>query len=243
MGFTRSTEDISVHQKLGDYPNQDDGLTPEELKKRYDKPAEILQKDLNNLEVELEELHAASKIGAEPIDGNDTTPANIQAKLIRLYEQLQNVVFNQIPDGTITKAKLSTDYSGVIAEKTGEVQTNLNAEMVGGITANQINQMQVVTGTYVGDGNTTRIIDLGFTPKAVLIQKQKPSTYNGVALGPHEGGLALANSPVYGATTDYICVGVTENGFKVGVYVNKNTNIYYNRSNIENARYNYIVWR
>ena len=33
MSFTRSTTDISVHQKLGDYPNQDNGLTPEELKK------------------------------------------------------------------------------------------------------------------------------------------------------------------------------------------------------------------
>lgn len=242
MGFTRSTTDISVHQKLGDYPNQDNGLTPEELKKTYDKPAETLQKDLNNLEVELEELHAASQIGAEPIDGNDTTPANIQAKLIRLYEQLQNIVFNQIPDGTITKAKLSTDYSGVIAEKTGEVQTNLNAEMVGGITANQINEMQVVTGTYTGDGNTTRIIDLGFTPKAVLIQKQKDGTLNG-AVYAHEGGLALANSPVYGLTKDYICVGIADNGFKIGFFMQAGTGIYYNRSNVKNEGYNYIVWR
>ena len=36
MGFTRSTTDISVHQKLGDYPNLDNGLTPDDLKKRYD---------------------------------------------------------------------------------------------------------------------------------------------------------------------------------------------------------------
>ena len=54
MGFTRSTTDISVHQKLGDYPNLDNGLTPDDLKKRYDYPAETIQRDLNNLEVELE---------------------------------------------------------------------------------------------------------------------------------------------------------------------------------------------
>lgn len=242
MGFTRSTTDISVHQKLGDYPNQDNGLTPEELKKTYDKPAETLQKDLNNLEAELEELHASSKIGAEPIDGNDTSEANVQAKLVRIYEQLQNVILNQIPDGSITKEKLNAEYSGVLAEKTGEVQTNLNAEMVGGITANQINEMQVVTGTYTGNGASTKIIDLGFSPKAVFVQKVLPGIADDRA-NAFTGGLAIGNSPVYGTSTDYICVGIVENGFRVGYYRQSGSGYYFNNSNAQGAIYNYIVWR
>ena len=110
MGFTRSTTDISVHQKLDDYPNRDDGLTPEEIKKRYDYPAETLQNDLNKLEAELENINASTNIGANKIDDNDTSEPNIQAKLIRIYEQLQNVILNQIPDGTITTEKVA-DYA------------------------------------------------------------------------------------------------------------------------------------
>lgn len=117
MGFTRSTTDISVHQKLGDYPNQDNGLTAEELKKKFDYPAETLQNDLNNLEKELENVGCASKLGAIPIDENDESEANIQAKLEKIYEDLKKVVLSQIPDGSITKEKLATEYENSLAKK------------------------------------------------------------------------------------------------------------------------------
>ena len=117
MGFTRSTTDISVHQKLGDYPNQDNGLTPEELKKRYDKPAETLQKDLNNLETELENENASNKIGAIKIDDSDESENNIFAKLKMLSGRIREAVLSQIPDGTITKNKLLPKYENSLARK------------------------------------------------------------------------------------------------------------------------------
>ena len=90
MRFTRSTTDISVHQKLGDYPNQDNGLTPEELKKRYDLPAEQLQKDLNKLEEELEAMSGAGNVGAMPLDDEDESPNNIQAKIRQQLQLLRD---------------------------------------------------------------------------------------------------------------------------------------------------------
>lgn len=117
MGFTRSTTDISVHQKLDDYPNRDDGLTPEEIKKRYDYPAETLQKDLNNLEAELENENASNKIGAIKIDDSDESENNIFAKLKMLSGRIREAVLSQIPDGTITKNKLLPEYEVSLARK------------------------------------------------------------------------------------------------------------------------------
>ena len=134
MGFTRSTTDISVHQKLGDYPNQDNGLTPEDLKKRYDLPAETLQKDLNKLEEELESIVGAANIGATALDDDDTSDKNVQAKLEYIHREAQNTALGQIPDGTITEAKLETNYANFLSKKNGELQIGLNAEQVGGKT-------------------------------------------------------------------------------------------------------------
>lgn len=138
MGFTRSITDISVHQKLGDYPNQDNGLTPEELKKRYDLPAEQLQKDLNKLEDELEAMSGAGNVGAMPLDDEDESPNNIQAKMEYLKKEIQNTVLGGIPDGTVTEAKIETNFANKIAKKDGELQTGLNSEKLGGSTKDEI---------------------------------------------------------------------------------------------------------
>lgn len=138
MGFTRSITDISVHQKLGDYPNQDNGLTPEELKKRYDLPAEQLQKDLNKLEDELEAMSGAGNVGAMPLDDEDESPNNIQAKMEYLKKEIQNTALGGIPDGTVTEAKIETNFANKIAKKDGELQTGLNSEKLGGSTKEEI---------------------------------------------------------------------------------------------------------
>lgn len=138
MGFTRSTTDISVHQKLGDYPNQDNGLSTEELKKTFDKPAETLQNDLNKLEEELENKNSASNLGANPIYGDDNSAPNVQAKLIRIYEQIQNIILNQIPDSTVTTEKIANE--AIINEK---------------IKDNTITENKIATG-------------FGFVPKGVI---------------------------------------------------------------------------
>lgn len=117
MSFTKSTTDISVHQKLGDYPNQDNGMTADELKKKFDYPAETLQKDLNKIVEELENENATQNIGASKLDENDETENNIQAKLNKIYQATKDVTLGQIPDGTITEKKLANDYANSLAKK------------------------------------------------------------------------------------------------------------------------------
>lgn len=170
MGFTRSTTDISVHQKLEDYPNRDNGLTPEEIKKRYDMPAETLQKDLNKLEEELENTAGAGQIGAQPFDENDASENNIQAKLNRLRKDIQEASLGQIPDGTITESKLSTDLTGILAKKNGELQTNLNAEKIGGYNLESLIQLTTEIGTFTWNKNEETVVNCGFKPKAIIIQ-------------------------------------------------------------------------
>ena len=79
---------------------------------------------------------------------------------------------------------------------------------------------KVVTGTYTGDGNTTRTIDLGFTPKAVVVY-----TNNGIQLaasgGWMYGGLALQGYPCIRDmnSTIYNGIEIVTGGFNVAFNV------------------------
>lgn len=138
MGFTRSTEDIRVHQKLSDYPRVEDGISAAELKARFDLPGITVQTDLNRLIKELELDTASSNIGAKALAEGDTSEANIQAKLIYVLNQIQNVTLGAIPDGSIIKTKLEESFANMIAEKTGTLQKGLNTEKLNGVNLAQL---------------------------------------------------------------------------------------------------------
>ena len=131
MGFTRSTTDTEVHQNMPDYPSAE-GYTTSQLKEAFDAPATGLKTDLNGLMNELEDAFSASKLGADEIAEDDTSDANVQAKLEKIYEDMQGLALGDIPDNTITKAKLVSTYSATLAEKDGTLQTGLNSEQLGG---------------------------------------------------------------------------------------------------------------
>lgn len=133
MGFTRSTDNMSIIQELSDLPNTDDGLTAQELKAKFDLGAETLQDDLNRLMNEIEGDIGSANVGATPVYEGDTSPDNVQDKLEMIYEAVQGATLGQIPDGSITKTKLDQTFANKIAEKDGTMQTNLNAEKLGGI--------------------------------------------------------------------------------------------------------------
>ena len=97
----------------------------------------------------------------------------------------------------------------------------------------------LVTGTYTGDGAESRLISLGFQPKALLVM-----TDEGYSARPYTddyyGGLALPGKPVclktvYG--TDYILT-VESQGFRV--YYNKSKYVF---SNQKELNYHYLAWK
>lgn len=130
--FTRLDEDLNVHQSLSDEPNIDDGLSADELKAKFDEPANKLKAGINRLIKEIEVPTGGSSVGALQLSDSDSSESNVQAKLAYLMEEIQNSVLGVIPDGSITKAKLASTFANIIAEKDGTIQQNLNAEMLGG---------------------------------------------------------------------------------------------------------------
>lgn len=237
--FTKSTTDISVHQKLSDNPNIDDGLTAEQLKERFDFPAETLQEDLNNHIDELGEETAAGNIGASAISEGDTSDNNIQAKLEHLQEEIEGVSQGTVADNSITENKLTTAFNATLAKKDGTLQTGLNSEKLGGYNLQRVlNYVKPVIGSYTGDGvSSGKEINLGFTPSAVIVLSSEALTnYSGFA---KYFGCAFTDTPYTYNDTNYIeCV---ENGFKV-----KGSGGYASTGGVFNAnnkKYNYIAFK
>ena len=162
MGFTRSTTDIKVHQKLGDYPNQDDGISADDLKKRYDYPAETIQKDLNNLEIELEKETASTNLGASSLDENDISNANVQDKLNKIYEE-----FKDVRDGGVKDASLVTSKIQDSAITNAKVQD-------GAINTAKIKDLSIIT-SKIADSNVTtnKIADGAVTGEKIDVNVKK----------------------------------------------------------------------
>lgn len=94
----------------------------------------------------------------------------------------------------------------------------------------------VVTGTYIGDGAPSQTIQLGFTPKAVLVCQ------NGIlsrGLQSHYAeGLALDGYPA--AENNSNAVSVVEGGFQVFDGTKANYN---GRTNVASQKYYYLTWK
>lgn len=65
---------------------------------------------------------------------------------------------------------------------------------------------EIVLGTYTGDGESERVIDLGFTPKAVILENSQG--YRPVNV--YSGGIVLPGHPINGNM-----VKIVEGGFSV----------------------------
>lgn len=242
MSFTKSTTDIVVHQKLGDNPNIDDGKTAAQLKEMFDFPAETLQDDLNNHIDELGEEYAASLIGATSLSEGDTTDGNIQAKLGYLQEEIEGVSQGAVADGSITQAKMDTTYEATIAKKNNTLQTGLNAEKLGGYTLAQVLEyMTPETGLYTGNGATGgQVIELDFTPSAVIIQNSK-DLYNQNYGFSSKQGMAFTSTPyVYNSTN---LIEIVEDGFKVKNAPSGGAGYGNYGFNENNKGYNYVAFK
>ena len=69
---------------------------------------------------------------------------------------------------------------------------------------------KIAVGFYTGDGNASRLISLGFTPRAVLVMQNSSEIFT--QFGAVFGGLAVTDSPTY-YTKNIITIEST--GFKV----------------------------
>lgn len=110
MSFQMMNDDVEIISKLGDEPNEDDGLDAAGLKAKFDEAATLLKAAHNALVGALNAADAAESVGfdSEVIDG-----ANVKAAMenLRTYllGQMQDVSQGSVADGSITTEKLHGD--------------------------------------------------------------------------------------------------------------------------------------
>ena len=104
---------------------------------------------------------------------------------------------------------------------------------------------QLVTGTYTGDGTASRIISLGFRPKAVLLFPEDGITcffYCDLNHYDCYGGLILDGHPLrlHNNRCNIVCAEITDSGFSVTFYQDqsKAANIV---TNLEGKVFHYIA--
>lgn len=247
MAFTKSTTDIAVHKKLSDYPNQDDGLTAEELKARFDYPAETLQKDVNVLIDELGDISSASNVGANELSLTDRSEANVQAKLKYLYDNIAESSERSIADGSVTANKLADSLVSQLAFKDGSLQNNLNAGLFNGKNENALYDSFIKIGSYTGNTSLEQSINVGFKPSAVIVCEtstgyKASSNANKIdfALITKEG-FNFSVSDYYGYSYNNV---LTDNGFKVGKPHRSNMDTYESAGlNRNGKKYVYVAFR
>lgn len=172
MSFTRSTTQTDVHQNMPDYPSAE-GYTTSQLKTAFDAPATGLKTDLNGLMTELEAVSSAENIGADEIVAGDNSDANVQAKLEKLYTDMQGITQGAVADGSITETKIDSTYEATIAKKDGTVQTGLSAEMLNGKTEAQLKTAFLTTPS------PTTISFTGATKQTATVTETKTYATNG----------------------------------------------------------------
>lgn len=103
------------------------------------------------------------------------------------------------------KVQLKSTFSSLVTKINSEI-TELN---------NSINnKTESAFGTYVGDGEESRFVDVGFTPTAVIIYNDtgEQCEYRGTTYY-YYGGIATYSNPL--TYEGYPIIKIEENGFRV----------------------------
>lgn len=182
-------------------------LPPEEMKRRLQAPAEELRLAHNAL-------------------CDDTA---------RLSDRVSGIITETFGDA-IPKSMLADELQAEIdakAEQADLVAEQTAREALAGAVAQKC---EVYFGVYIGDGQSTRIIELGFQPSCLIaVQHGYLWSYGN---GETYGALAFPDHLVryMGASSYPVALEILENGFRVA---NGNrTNM-----NINGEKYHYIAFR
>lgn len=137
-------------------------------------------------------------------------------------DQVQRTDFNA------DNAKLDAALAGLAGQLSGKADHTGLEDLEQEVESLSASVPKIVTGSYSGTTASEQTINLGFTPKAVLVcssQGKMSFTYTGSA--EYWGGLALLGAPVYSAGGRTVLEIVT-NGFKVHYFENGSDRIYIN---------------
>lgn len=102
MAISKMTDDLNIIQALSDLPNAEDGLSADDLKKKFDESGLTIQGYLNNTLV--------PQIDAEHIPFDKTTAIEaetVQSAIENVQAQVRDAASGSIVNGSVTKEKLT----------------------------------------------------------------------------------------------------------------------------------------
>ena len=206
MGFSRNISSLNIIQGLSDLPNQDDNLTSDQLKAKFDEGVNILKQYVFSFLDELEDTAAAGKIG---YNGDQPTVGEALAALEAAGSGTvppdNTISTDKLQDTAVTEAKLAT-----------AVATKLNALNV---------KFGKITPTYTGESSTDegasgyittnkwQEFDIGVSPSVVILfsdSQRHESSHNdcGINFGYDYTGSSTKIKYRYGgiATSSAACM-------------------------------------
>lgn len=243
MDFTANKRNDFTHKiaDLRDQPN----MQPAELKAYFDSSPEEVRQSHNALcdalTAATTQTSAAANLGFQRTAG---VPAdNVQAAVENVQKQVTDAVLGAIPSGSVDGDKLAQDvrdrFSAIESAAASEASARASADSAEATARangdsnlqNQINthttqiakKCEIYLTTYSGDGSTnhSKVINVGFRPKAVIVTGLAGFTvFSGMAVdiaaqnnGPiilKGNGFSVANSNYNGAMnqagTTYFCL-------------------------------------
>lgn len=224
--------------ELADQPN----MQPDELKQYFDSSPEELRQAHNGLCDALAATTAAAEIGFAQTAG--VPEGTVQDAIENVQAQVTAAIIGSIPSGSIDNDKLAQDvrnhFTAIEASVTTEagarssgdsnLQTQINAH---GTRLNTVEtqKCEIYAGIYTGNDASSRTINLGFKPKAVLV------LYEGRVIWNYDvyGGLVFEGHPT--KSGEYVALEVASNGFIV------HTNGNGCSTNDNNREYHYIAFK
>lgn len=164
MALTPFNEDIEIISKLSDLPNDTEGLSPAELKERFDRAGKLLKEYINGvLLTELGGASAAGSLGVGAVNGTDMG-ATIQAVLDAMAAQIVEATLGSIPDRSIGESKFA-DFS-VSTRALSELAVTAAKIAAGAVTAEKLATGAVSTSKIATGAVTNEKTDFsaGFSP-------------------------------------------------------------------------------
>lgn len=164
MALTPFNEDIEIISKLSDLPNDTEGLSPAELKERFDRAGKLLKEYINGvLLTELGGASAAGSLGVGAVNGTDMG-ATIQAVLDALAAQIVEATLGSIPDRSIGESKFAD--LAVSTRALSELAVTAAKIAAGAVTAEKIatgavSSAKIATGAVT---NEKTDFSAGFSP-------------------------------------------------------------------------------
>lgn len=150
-----------------------------------------------------------------------------------------------LPNGAIRYEEFDADGNSLgykwmrRADEPSEIGDAWNKVTYDGLK-NAIESNNRLVGTYTGDGQSERIINLGFTPSAVIVFKARLRTSNNLLYGGDLGFATLNNPAIYNNNRNIL--EIINNGFKV-FESDDSGNYHYQDTNANDQVYNYIAFK